>query len=568
MTTGCNRLHLSVVGDRVGWIWRDNHRIEPLASLCHSSRYTGSAAFTTFGSFPPSDTRRPSAFPQICDSSLDIEPLKSTMCDPFFEMDSESGADEPPNKRPSQMFFSLDDMLTLDMSVVADYPLTPTTYQQNLCLDATIEDRATLSDDDEEDEAKTANICIHASKAVTISQEAGQRGPKGSEELNFPYNTRPITEDYTVSEEIIGVGESGKVMACYDKNDGTKYALKVLRDGPKARREVHLHYLVCNHKNVVSIMDIYENTFGGVKCLLVVMEFAEGGDLLGRFEQQGSKPYPEEKVSEIMTEIGAAVMYLHDMNIAHRDIKLENILCTSKNDEECVYKLGDFGFAKRPERNHLMESPCCTPFYAPPEVLSRERYDKSCDMWSLGVAIYILLSGYPPFYSYHGKPLSPGMQERIKSGLYAFPNEDWDCIKDTTKDEIRHLLITDPSNRTSIYNFMKSSFITGRPSMCIPSNGSDSGLSEAESPLPPLILDGSDDEQPLSIRMPVSRKTEATMSARTFVKPVTKAPRLHSIQEEVNWALDVMRLGGQDYTETFMDTAGSSLFNRRTAWHQ
>lgn len=96
------------------------------------------------------------------------------------------------------------------------------------------------------------------------------------------------------------------------------------------------------------------------------------------------------EVAGIIRQIGSAVMYLHDINIAHRDIKLENILCSTVDDENCVYKLGDFGFAKRPERNHLMESPCCTPFYAPPEVLSRERYDKSCDMWSLGVVMYIL----------------------------------------------------------------------------------------------------------------------------------------------------------------------------------
>lgn len=63
------------------------------------------------------------------------------------------------------------------------------------------------------------------------------------------------------------------------------------------------------------------------------------------------------EVAEIIRQIGSAVMYLHDINIAHRDIKLENILCSTLDDKNCVYKLGDFGFAKRPERNHLMESP-------------------------------------------------------------------------------------------------------------------------------------------------------------------------------------------------------------------
>ncbi|KAK6040598.1 hypothetical protein COOONC_21897 [Cooperia oncophora] len=125
-------------------------------------------------------------------------------------------------------------------------------------------------------------------------------------------------KDYIVSHEIIGIGESGKVMACYNKYTNEKYALKVLRDGPKARREVSLHYLTKHglrcfhrrlivgkefkfgirhalvfyefveavawlesaHENVVTIIDIYENTFDGVKCLLMVVEFLEGGDLL------------------------------------------------------------------------------------------------------------------------------------------------------------------------------------------------------------------------------------------------------------------------------------------------
>ena len=64
-----------------------------------------------------------------------------------------------------------------------------------------------------------------------------------SQSTTFPYHTHQITDDYTVSAEIIGIGESGKVMAIYSKDTGTKFALKVLRDGLKARREVELHYL-------------------------------------------------------------------------------------------------------------------------------------------------------------------------------------------------------------------------------------------------------------------------------------------------------------------------------------
>jgi len=457
-------------------------------------------------------------------------------------------------------------------------PQTPTTIQKNLCLNATSEMRVDLSDDEHEDDNKVnqKRLCVCASRPQEITQAAGQPQPKESN-MTFPHHTHQITDDYKISHEIIGIGESGKVMACYSKKDNKKYALKVLRDGPKSRREVYLHFLTCNHDNIVSIIDIYENTFDNVKCLLVVVEFLEGGDLLTQFESQGSQPYSEEKVADVMRQIGSAVMFLHDMNIAHRDIKLENILCSSTNSGKCTYKLADFGFAKRPERNHLMESPCCTPFYAPPEVLKHDFYDKSCDMWSLGVVMYILLCGYPPFYSMKGLPFSPGMQQRITTGLYAFPPDEWDSIRETTKDEVRHLLTTDPSKRTKIYDFMKCSFITGEQSLQIPSNGSDSGLSESGSPLPGYPEDSTDSgtpdtdglgDMPLTMRMPISRKTEATMSARTFTKPIVKPPRLHSIQEEMNRALDLMRLGNDHCYIKNLKTSGNSLLERRRSRRQ
>lgn len=165
------------------------------------------------------------------------------------------------------------------------------------------------------------------------------------------------------------------------------------------------------------------------------------------------------------------------MNIAHRDIKLENILCSCEeiSSENCVFKLADFGFAKRSERNNLMESPCCTPAYVCPEILSHERYDKSCDMWALGVVMYILLCGYPPFYSMKGLAFSPGMKDRITVGLYAFPHDDWDHIFTSTKDTIRKLLKTDPAARMNIQQLMASIFLN--PTKLLPVVYSDSSLS-------------------------------------------------------------------------------------------
>lgn len=136
-----------------------------------------------------------------------------------------------------------------------------------------------LSDgEDEPGPTIQKRLCVCASRPQEISQSAGQPQSKDFG-INFPYHTKQITDDYTVSHEIIGIGESGKVMACYSKIDGKKYALKVLRDGPKSRREVYLHYLswfvlftreIINELIILVIMKILYQLLIFMKILLIM----------------------------------------------------------------------------------------------------------------------------------------------------------------------------------------------------------------------------------------------------------------------------------------------------------
>ncbi|ETE70372.1 MAP kinase-activated protein kinase 3, partial [Ophiophagus hannah] len=171
------------------------------------------------------------------------------------------------------------------------------------------------------------------------------------------------------------------------------------------------------------------------------------------------------KASEIMRDIGTAIQHLHGMNIAHRDVKPENLLYTSK-EKESVLKLTDFGFAKETTIQNALQTPCYTPYYVAPEVLGPEKYDKSCDMWSLGVIMYILLCGFPPFYSNTGQAISPGMKRRIRMGQYGFPNPEWSEVSDEAKQLIRLLLKTDPTERMTISQFMNHPWIN--QSMVVP----------------------------------------------------------------------------------------------------
>ncbi|KAG8523935.1 MAP kinase-activated protein kinase 3, partial [Galemys pyrenaicus] len=259
----------------------------------------------------------------------------------------------------------------------------------------------------------------------------------------------------------------------------------LLYDSPKARQEVDHHWQASGGPHIVRILDVYENMHHGKRCLLIVMECMEGGELFSRIQERGDQAFTEREAAEIMRDIGTAIQFLHSQNIAHRDVKPENLLYTSK-ERDAVLKLTDFGFAKETTQNAL-RTPCYTPYYVgfhlgsktlgaenllvpsalvAPEVLGPEKYDKSCDMWSLGVIMYILLCGFPPFYSNTGQAISPGMKRRIRLGQYGFPTPEWSEVSEDAKQLIRLLLKTDPTERLNITQFMNHPWIN--QSMVVP----------------------------------------------------------------------------------------------------
>ncbi|CAG4978560.1 unnamed protein product [Colias eurytheme] len=252
--------------------------------------------------------------------------------------------------------------------------------------------------------------------------------------------TTPITDDYDISNTVLGLGINGKVVECKEKRTGMRRALKVLHDSPKARREVELHWRASGCMHIVEITDVYDNTYGGKQ------DNREGA-------------FTERQAAEIMHSICVAVRHLHDSNIAHRDIKPENLLYTSMAPN-AILKLTDFGFAKETlSHTDTLQTPCYTPYYVAPEVLGPEKYDKSCDIWSLGVVMYILLCGFPPFYSNHGLAISPGMKKRIRLGQYDFPEPEWSNVSADAKNLIRGMLSVDPAKRLTIHQVMSSPWV-------------------------------------------------------------------------------------------------------------
>lgn len=272
--------------------------------------------------------------------------------------------------------------------------------------------------------------------------------------------TNPIKDDYKIESKVLGVGINGKVVECEQRQTGKRFALKILRDLPKAKREAELHYAACQHPNIVKIYDVYENSYNGIPCLLLVMECMTGGELFSRIQERAIAAFTEREASNIVHSICSAISHLHHLGIAHRDIKPENLLY-SEHGPHGQLKLTDFGFAKRSEEGEKsLVTPLYTPYYSSPEVFSSQKYDKACDIWAIGVISYILLCGYPPFYSTHGLPISPGMKSRIRTGQYNFSGPEWDRVSEAAKDLIRRCLITDPDQRATIDQLMHHKWIT------------------------------------------------------------------------------------------------------------
>jgi len=270
------------------------------------------------------------------------------------------------------------------------------------------------------------------------------------------FNSAPIGDFYRVKSKVLGHGVNGKVKQCVNKA-GQKFALKVLKDDAKSRREVELHWRAATCANIVNIREVFENTYQGQPSLLVVMECMDGGELFSRIEE--SQGFSERDAAEIVKEICNAVKFLHERNIAHRDLKPENLLFSSKGKKGTL-KLTDFGFAKEAHAQGTLKTPCYTPYYVAPEVLGSKKYDLSCDIWSLGVIIYILLCGFPPFYSLQGLPMSPGMKKRIRLGQFEFPKPEWAEVSNEAKELIRGCLKTNPEERLTIDQVIQTKWVS------------------------------------------------------------------------------------------------------------
>jgi len=262
-----------------------------------------------------------------------------------------------------------------------------------------------------------------------------------------------LTEDYEMLE-VIGTGHFAKVRKGRDKRTGEFVAVKIItKPAPHKMKMLKAEVDIMtklDHPHVVRLHKVVDTDTK----LYLVMELLTGGELFDRIVAKGH--YSEADARTLTRTIVSTMGYLHSQGVAHRDLKPENILLATPA-EDAPIKVTDFGLSRLIEETTLMTTACGTPGYVAPEVITHEAYSTQIDMWSVGVIVYILLCGFPPFYGENDAQ----MFRKIRSAQYKFLSPYWDGISMEAKDFVSRLLVVDPAKRMTAHQALKHKWLVG-----------------------------------------------------------------------------------------------------------
>lgn len=207
---------------------------------------------------------------------------------------------------------------------------------------------------------------------------------------------------------------------------------------------------VSPHPNVIHLYDVYEDN-GGVH---LILELCSGGELFDRIVAKAS--FSESDAAVVIRQLAGGLSALHRANVVHRDLKPENCLFLTR-DEQSPLKIMDFGLSSVEDFTDPVVGLFGSIDYVSPEALSRNKITSKSDIWSLGVILYILLSGYPPFIAQSNRQ----KQQMILNGQFSFYEKTWKNISSSVKQLITSLLKVDPNLRPSAEEILQHPWVTG-----------------------------------------------------------------------------------------------------------
>jgi len=317
------------------------------------------------------------------------------------------------------------------------------------------------------------NKFVNKNENMSIGTRDVRRRKKKRPEKSLKGAT--FSDLYKLSGETLGEGSNGRVETCKNVFTGIEYAVKIIEKTPgsfsrnKVLKEIEVYHLCRGHKNIIQLIEFFEE----LDYFYLIFEKINGGPLLKHIQQRVC--FTEAEASSIIKELAEAIQHLHLQGIAHRDLKPDNVLCINKTSPFPV-KLCDFDLCS-PVSIDVSTPQLLTPVgsleYMAPEVVDTFimddysddtsfdddiSYNKKCDLWSLGIIMYILLCGYAPFSGSCGEDCGWERGEsctycqellfsNIQESEVMFPEQHWGKVSTAAKSLIGNLLIKDSSAR-------------------------------------------------------------------------------------------------------------------------
>eukprot|EP00038_Savillea_parva_P001062 m.101057 g.101057 ORF g.101057 m.101057 type:complete len:484 (+) comp10372_c0_seq6:61-1512(+) len=296
-----------------------------------------------------------------------------------------------------------------------------------------------------------------------------------------------FNDKYEFTGEILGAGTYATVREAREKATGRVFAVKQISKmtshayADDVRAQVFDEYDLLQrcrvdgrpHPNILDMVDFFEDELD----YLMVFEKMEGGELLEHIHKRHQ--FTEREAADVTRDIASALAHLHKRGIAHRDLKPQNILCSSTKSASPA-KLCDFNLGHASSDGSqsplISRDPVGTPDYMSPEVIRQQQgedisYSKSCDVWGLGVIVYIMLSGEAPFDA--GECGSPtcgwregehcsrcleNLQDEITDGRLTFDGPEWRNVSGAAKDLIGRMLVPE-ERRISADNILRHPWV-------------------------------------------------------------------------------------------------------------
>jgi len=279
----------------------------------------------------------------------------------------------------------------------------------------------------------------------------------GKETFVNKIKDKNLTDLYFIKNDL-GQGSYGKVFQVKNKITGEtrackQLAIKHIQNYEKFMLEINILSKM-DHPNIIKLYEVFEDK----RFVYLVMEECTGGELFDKIidRLQNDSIFTEKEAAKIFKQMMMAIAYCHKEGICHRDLKPENLLLLNKKDDTNI-KIIDFGlsniFIDKKGVEIKMTSKVGTAYYVSPEVLSGN-YDKSCDIWSAGVILYILLCGDPPFNGANDNDI----YKKIKTKKFGYTNPLWTNVSNDAKELIK-MMLSDPDVRPTAEEVLQNSWV-------------------------------------------------------------------------------------------------------------